>query len=94
MTLSITVACFADGIAIATYASFGQRTVTLAAEPAPAHAAAVIEIRPRDGGPGYKYTIPFKSLPQLRKMNEQLDPLGRHEAVMRADGLFEVVPVD
>jgi formylmethanofuran dehydrogenase subunit E len=87
-------ACFADGVAIATYASFGQRTVTLAAEPAPADAAAVIVVRPREGGAGYKYTIPFKSLPQLRKMNEELDPLGRHEAVMKADGLFAVVPVD
>jgi formylmethanofuran dehydrogenase subunit E len=50
-------ACFADGVAIATYASFGQRTVTMAAEKAPAGTAAVIVIRPRKGGPGYKYTI-------------------------------------
>lgn len=86
-------ACFADGIAIATYASFGQRTVTMAPEKAPEGTAAVMVIRPRQGGSGYRYTIPLKSLPRLRKMNEELDPLGRHEAVMKADGLFEVAPV-
>jgi formylmethanofuran dehydrogenase subunit E len=35
-------ACFADGIAIATYASVGQRTLTIAPEKAPPGAAAVI----------------------------------------------------
>jgi len=49
-------ACFADGIAIATYASVGQRTLTIAPEKAPAGDAAVIIIRPRQGGPGLKYT--------------------------------------
>ena len=87
-------ACFADGVAIATHASFGQRTVTMAREKAPDDAAAVIVIRPRQGGSGYKYTIPLKSLPRLRKMNEDLDPLGRHEAVMKADGLFELTAID
>jgi formylmethanofuran dehydrogenase subunit E len=87
-------ACFADGVAIATYASFGQRTMAMARENAPEGVAAVIVIRPRAGGIGYKYTIPLKSLPRLRKMNEELDPLGRHEAVMKADGLFEVATVD
>src|ERR1700682_4558649 len=40
-------ACFADGIAIATYASVGQRTLTIAPEKAPPGMAAVIIIRPR-----------------------------------------------
>ena len=40
-------ACFADGIAIATYASIGQRTLTIAPEKAPTGTAAVIVIRPR-----------------------------------------------
>jgi hypothetical protein len=53
-------ACFADGIAIATYASVGQRTLTIAPEKAPAGDAAVIVIRPRLGGPGFKYTIPAR----------------------------------
>lgn len=87
-------ACFADGVAIATYASFGQRTVTMAPDKAPDGTAAVIVIRPRQGGAGYKYTVPLESLSRLRKMNQELDPLGRHEAVMKADGLFEVTPAN
>jgi len=43
-------ACFADGVAVATYASVGQRTLTIAPEKAPAGDAAVIVIRPRMGG--------------------------------------------
>jgi formylmethanofuran dehydrogenase subunit E len=85
-------ACFADGVAIATYASFGQRTVTMAAEKAPAGVAAVIVIRPRRGGAGFKYTIPMAVLPKLAEMNRTLDPRGRYDAVMAADGLFEVGP--
>jgi formylmethanofuran dehydrogenase subunit E len=87
-------ACFADGVAIATGASVGQRSLKIDAEKAPEGAAAVIVIRPRKGGSGFKYTIPMSALPALGKMNASLDPLGRHNAVMKADGLFEVVPVN
>jgi len=87
-------ACFADGIAIATEASVGQRSLTIAPEKAPPADAAVIVIRLRKGGPGFKYTIPMAVLPRLGAMNKELDPRGRHEAVMKADGLFEIVPVD
>lgn len=86
-------ACFADGIAIATYASVGQRTLTIAAEKAPPGTAAVIVIRPRHGGAGFKYTIPMSALPKLGEMNKTLDPRGRYDAVMARDGLFEVEPV-
>jgi len=86
-------ACFADGIAIATYASVGQRTLTIAAEKAPPGAAAVIVIRPRQGGPGFKYTIPVTALAVLGPMNKNLDPRGRYDAVMAADGLFQVESV-
>jgi formylmethanofuran dehydrogenase subunit E len=86
-------ACFADGVALATYASFGQRSVTLAPEKAPPGALAVIVVRPRKGGPGFKYTIPMSDLPKLGEMNKTLDPRGRYDAVMAADGLFEVEPV-
>ena len=86
-------ACFADGIAIATYASVGQRTLTIAPEKAPAGAAAVIVIRPRKGGPGFKYTIPMAALARLGPMNKELDPRGRYDAVMAADGLFQVEPM-
>jgi formylmethanofuran dehydrogenase subunit E len=87
-------ACFADGVAIATLASVGQRSLRIDAEKAPEGAAAVIVVRPRQGGPGFKYTIPMSALPRLGKMNTELDPLGRHDAVMKADGLFEVAPVN
>jgi formylmethanofuran dehydrogenase subunit E len=87
-------ACFADGVAIATSASVGQRSLKIDPEKAPDGAAAVIVIRPRQGGPGFKYTIPMSALPRLGKMNTELDPLGRHDAVMKADGLFEVAPVN
>ena len=85
-------ACFADGVAIATVASVGQRTLTIAPEPAPAGAAALIVIRPRKGGPGYAYTIPLTALPRLGEINKTLDPRGRYDAVMATDGLFEVSP--
>jgi formylmethanofuran dehydrogenase subunit E len=86
-------ACFADGIAIATYASVGQRTLTIASEKAPPGTAAVIVIRPRQGGAGFKYTIPVTALAKLGPMNKELDPRGRYDAVMAADGLFQIEPI-
>jgi formylmethanofuran dehydrogenase subunit E len=83
-------ACFADGIAIATHTSVGQRTLTIASEKAPTGDAAVIIIQPRKGGPGFKYTIPMATLPKLNKLNKNLDPRGRYDAVMANDALFEV----
>jgi hypothetical protein len=85
-------ACFADGIALATYASVGQRTLTIAPEKAPPPSIAVVVIRPRPGGPGFKYTIPMSALGKLGPMNKDLDPRGRYDAVMAADGLFTVEP--
>ena len=86
-------ACFADGIAIATYASVGQRTLTIASEKAPGDTLAVIIIRPRKGGPGYKYTIPVSDLAKIGPMNAKLDSRGRWDAVMKEDGLFTVEAV-
>ena len=85
-------ACFADGIAIATNASVGQRTLVIAPEKAPDAALAVAVIRPRQGGPGFKYTIPVSDLAKLGSMNAQLDPRGRWDAVMKDDDLFSVEP--
>ena len=85
-------ACFADGIAIATYASVGQRTLVISPEKAPDGTLAVIVIRPRQGGPGFKYTVPTSDLPKLGQMNAQLDPRGRWDAVMKDDSLFQVEP--
>ena len=85
-------ACFADGIAIAIYASVGQRTLVIAPEKAPDGTLAVVIIRPRQGGPGFKYTIPASDLAKLGSMNAQLDPRGRWDAVMKDDSLFSVEP--
>jgi len=86
-------ACFADGVAIATYASVGQRTLTIAPEKALIDDAAVIVIRPRQGGAGFKYTIPVAALAKLSQMNKELDPRGRYDAVMSSVALFQVEPV-
>lgn len=86
-------ACFADGIAIATGASVGQRTVTIARKSAPEGMAAVIVIRPRQGGDGIRYMIPIASLGRLKAMNDTLDPRGRYDAVIAADGLFQSEPM-
>jgi formylmethanofuran dehydrogenase subunit E len=83
-------ACFADGVAIATYASVGQRTLTIAPEKAPPGMIAAIVIRPRQGGAGFKYTIPMSAMSKLGPMNTDLDPRGRSDAVMATDGLFQV----
>lgn len=82
-------ACFADGIAIATVASVGQRSIIVAPEAAPSDAAAVAVIRRRDGGgQTLRYVIPMAALPRLAEMNKTLEPLQRYHAVMNADGLF------
>jgi len=83
-------ACFADGIASATYASVGQRTLTIAPEKSPPGTAAVIIIRARQGGAGFKYTIPMTALAKLGPTNKDLDPRGRYDAVMATEGLFQV----
>jgi formylmethanofuran dehydrogenase subunit E len=86
-------ACFADGIAIATFASIGQRSLIISSEKAPAGTIAVAIIRPRKGGAGFKYSIPVSALAKLGPMNANLDPRGRYDAVMATDGLFQVEPV-
>ena len=35
------------------------------------------------------YTIPMSALAGLAKMNRELDPRGRYDAVMKADNLFD-----
>jgi hypothetical protein len=74
-------------------ASVGQRTLTISPEKAPAGDAAIIVIRPRQGGSGFKYTVPMDALPKLAQINKDLDPHGRYDAVMTTDGLFDVQPV-
>ena len=84
-------ACFADRVAIATYTSVGQRTLTIAAESAARH------------GRGHRHPpaarrrrlqvqIPMSALPKLAEMNKTLQPRGRYDAVMASDALFAVEP--
>jgi hypothetical protein len=75
-------------------ASVGQRTLRIEAAPAPDGAIAAIVVRPRRGGAGFKDTVPLSALPRLGKMNADLDPRGRYDAVMAAEGLYEVTRVD
>ena len=83
-------ACVADGVAIATVASVGQRTLQIAPEKAPAGAIAVIIIRHKQtGGGAVKYTVPDSWLPKLAEWNRTLDIRGRYDAVTTADGLFD-----
>src|ERR1700730_7537623 len=83
-------ACVADGVAIATVASVGQRTLQIASEKAPAGAMAVIIVRSKQSGAAVKYTVSDGWVPKLIDMNKTLDIRGRYDAVMNADGLFEV----
>jgi hypothetical protein len=68
--------------------------LTIAAEKALADFAAVIVIRPRKGGAGLRYAIPMSALPRLAQMNQSLEPVARFHAVMEAQGLFDVTPVE
>ncbi len=43
--------------------------------------------------PGYKYTIAMSALAKLGSMSKNLDERGRYDAVMAADDLFKVEPV-
>jgi hypothetical protein len=82
--------CAADGIAIATMASAGQGTLQVSAEKAPDDTFAVAVIRNKTTGAGVKYTVAASWIPKLIDMNKTLDPIGRYDAVMAAEGLFTV----
>lgn len=86
-------ACIADGVAIATVASVGQRMLQIAPEKAPAGAMAVIIIRHKQTGKAVKYTVADGWLPKLAEWNKTLDPQGRYDVVMTAAGLFDAAGV-
>ena len=50
---------------------------------------AVIVIRAKQTGETVKYTVADSWLAKLAEWNRTLDPVGRYDAVMKADGLFE-----
>jgi formylmethanofuran dehydrogenase subunit E len=84
--------CIADGVMLATDASPGQGTLVIAAEKAPAGILAVVIVRNRKTGEGLRYTVADTWLPKVIEWNKTLDPAGRFDAAMKAEGLFEVAP--
>lgn len=88
-------ACFADGIAIATRTSVGQRSLLIAPEKAPANTLAVIVVTRKNDGKRAKYTIPADAFPVLGAINrDTADPRQRFDRVMQAENLFtaELLP--
>ena len=82
--------CIVDGIMIATQASPGQGTLSVALEKAPAGLMALAIIRDRKTGAGLRYTIKDDWLPKVVDWNKTLDPAGRYDAAMNAIDLFQV----
>jgi len=86
--------CAADGVMLAVYASPGQGTLQIAPEKSPAGTFAVVVIRPCNGGPGFKYTVPMALMAKLDEINKTAhDPLDRYTAVMALPDIFSVEPV-
>ena len=82
--------CIADGVMIATQASPGQGTLHVVAEKAPPGLLAVVVVRSRKGGPGLRYTVKDEWMAKIVEWNKTLDPAGRYQAAMAAQGLFDV----
>jgi hypothetical protein len=77
---------------LATNASPGQVTLVISPEKAPAGMLAVVVVRNRKTGEGFRYNVADTWLPKVIEWNKTLDPAGRFDAAMKAEGLFEVVP--
>ena len=86
-------ACILDGIMIATAASPGQRTLHIAPEKAPAGSIAVAIVRHKRTGESIRYAVAESWMAQLAEWNKTLNPAGRYDAVMKADGLFVAIPI-
>jgi formylmethanofuran dehydrogenase subunit E len=82
----------ADGVMLATDASPGQGTLVIAPEKAPVGLLAVVIVRNRKTGEGLRYAVADSLLPKVMEWNQTLDPAGRFDAAMKAEGLFEVAP--
>jgi formylmethanofuran dehydrogenase subunit E len=85
-------ACILDGVAIATVASVGQRTLQIAPEKAPAGMMASLLIHHKQSGQSVSYSVAESWLAKLADWNKTLDARGRYEQVMQTEGLFEVTP--
>ncbi len=86
-------ACIADGVAIATVASVGQRTLQMAPEKPPDGVLAVVVVRHKQTGEAVKYIVAESWLPKLAEWNRTLDAQGRFDQVMNTERLFDEAPV-
>jgi formylmethanofuran dehydrogenase subunit E len=86
--------CIADGIMIATGVSPGQGSLQIVQEPAPAGLYAMIVVSNRKTGEALRYTIAGTWGAKIAEWNRSLDPSGRFDAAMEADGIFEVTPAN
>jgi hypothetical protein len=50
----------------------------------------VLVVRNRKTGEGFRYTVTDAWLPKVIDWNKTLDPAGRFDAAMKAEGLFEI----
>jgi hypothetical protein len=77
---------------IATHASPGQGTLQISPEKAPEGMTAVIVIKNRKTGEGLRYTVTDEWLPKILGWLKA-DPSERYDAMMNAEGLFQVEQV-
>jgi len=77
----------------ATNASPSQGTLVIAPEKAPAGMLAVVVVRNRKTGEGFRHIVADAWLPKVIDWNKTLDPAGRLDAVMTAEGLFEIARI-
>lgn len=85
--------CIADGVMIATQASPGQGTLQVMVEKAPPGVLASIVVRERKGSAAVRYTVKDEWMPKIGEWIRSLDPMGRYQAVMAAEHIFEVSQV-
>lgn len=78
---------------IATGASPGQGTLHMAPEKAPDGLFASVVIHNRKTNEAVRYTIPDELGPRIIEWNRSLNPSGRFDAVMNAEGIFQAHPV-
>lgn len=77
-------ACVTDGVLIATSASPGQRTLTLAPKSTDASFMAMVEVRHRKTGAAVTYRVPASAIAPLAQMNPKKSPRERYDLVMGA----------
>jgi len=84
--------CIADGVMLATRASPGQGTLRMAPDKAAGDVLGAVVVAHRKTGRNVRYEIPRTALARVGEWNKTLDPVGRYDAVMAAEGLFSARP--